>query len=107
MTTTPTERPAGSIDPKLLEILVCPLTKSTLEYDAEKQELEYQTAARQFSVSVERVEARQAGDLEAAAGLLLRDLPLLRLLQHHQTVPVPLRHRENSCVFHLPACPSQ
>ena len=27
------------IDPKLLEILVCPLTKSTLEYDAAKQEL--------------------------------------------------------------------
>jgi uncharacterized protein len=26
-------------DPKLLEILVCPLTKSPLEYDAEKQEL--------------------------------------------------------------------
>src|SRR5207302_3589125 len=34
-----TDRPAGSVDPKLLEILVCPLTKSTLEYDAEKQEL--------------------------------------------------------------------
>jgi uncharacterized protein YbaR (Trm112 family) len=29
----------GQIDPKLLEILVCPLTKSTLEYDADKQEL--------------------------------------------------------------------
>ena len=27
------------IDPKLLEILVCPLTKSTLVYDREKQEL--------------------------------------------------------------------
>ncbi|TVR06990.1 MAG: Trm112 family protein [Salinarimonadaceae bacterium] len=27
------------IDPKLLEILVCPLTKATLEYDAQKQEL--------------------------------------------------------------------
>ncbi len=27
------------IDPKLLEILVCPLTKTTLEYDAVKQEL--------------------------------------------------------------------
>lgn len=27
------------IDPKLLEILVCPLTKATLEYDADKQEL--------------------------------------------------------------------
>jgi uncharacterized protein YbaR (Trm112 family) len=27
------------IDPRLLEILVCPQTKNTLEYDAEKQEL--------------------------------------------------------------------
>lgn len=27
------------IDPKLLEILVCPLTKGTLEYDAGRQEL--------------------------------------------------------------------
>jgi uncharacterized protein YbaR (Trm112 family) len=26
-------------DPKLLEILVCPLTKTQLRYDAEKQEL--------------------------------------------------------------------
>ena len=33
------ERATSGIDPKLLEILVCPLTKSTLEYDAEKQEL--------------------------------------------------------------------
>src|SRR5262249_7609575 len=33
------DRPAGSVDPKLLEILVCPLTKGPLEYDAEKQEL--------------------------------------------------------------------
>jgi uncharacterized protein YbaR (Trm112 family) len=32
-------RPASSVDPKLLEILVCPLTKGRLEYDAEKQEL--------------------------------------------------------------------
>ena len=38
MTTSP-ERPAGSVDPKLLEILVCPLTKGPLENDAEKQEL--------------------------------------------------------------------
>lgn len=27
------------VDPKLLEILVCPLTKATLQYDAEAQEL--------------------------------------------------------------------
>lgn len=40
MPTNPTsDRPAGSVDPKLLEILVCPLTKTTLEYDPEKQEL--------------------------------------------------------------------
>lgn len=36
---TNTDRPASSIDPKLLEILVCPVTKGPLEYDAEKQEL--------------------------------------------------------------------
>jgi uncharacterized protein YbaR (Trm112 family) len=39
MTTTPQDRPAHSVDPRLLEILVCPLTKGPLEYDAEKQEL--------------------------------------------------------------------
>jgi uncharacterized protein len=39
MTTAPSDRPAGSIDPKLLEILVCPLTKGPLEYDVGKQEL--------------------------------------------------------------------
>ncbi|HEX5779386.1 MAG TPA: Trm112 family protein [Xanthobacteraceae bacterium] len=29
----------AQIDPKLLEILVCPVTKTTLEYDRERQEL--------------------------------------------------------------------
>ena len=27
------------VEPKLLEILVCPVTKTRLEYDAERQEL--------------------------------------------------------------------
>jgi hypothetical protein len=36
---TTSDRPAGDVDPKLLEILVCPLTKGPLEYDREKQEL--------------------------------------------------------------------
>lgn len=27
------------VDPKLLEVLVCPLTKTTLRYDADAQEL--------------------------------------------------------------------
>ena len=30
---------AGGVDPKLLEILVCPLTRATLSYDAARQEL--------------------------------------------------------------------
>jgi uncharacterized protein len=38
MTSSP-ERLEGTVDPKLLEILVCPLTKGPLEFDASKQEL--------------------------------------------------------------------
>ncbi len=34
-----TERTAAALDPRLLELLVCPLTKQTLEYDAQAQEL--------------------------------------------------------------------
>ena len=33
------DTPADGSDPKLLEILVCPLTKGPLEYDREAQEL--------------------------------------------------------------------
>jgi hypothetical protein len=33
------ERLEGTVDPKLLEILVCPLTKGPLEYDSARQEL--------------------------------------------------------------------
>ena len=29
----------ATVDPKLLEILVCPITKESLRYDAERQEL--------------------------------------------------------------------
>ena len=32
-------QPALGVDPKLLEILVCPLTKGTLRYDRDRQEL--------------------------------------------------------------------
>lgn len=31
--------PKMEVDPKLLEILVCPVTKSVLRYDRERQEL--------------------------------------------------------------------
>jgi uncharacterized protein YbaR (Trm112 family) len=33
------ERLDGTVDPKLLEILVCPITKGPLEFDASRQEL--------------------------------------------------------------------
>ena len=33
------EQRSRAVDPKLLEILVCPVTKTTLEYDRERQEL--------------------------------------------------------------------
>jgi uncharacterized protein YbaR (Trm112 family) len=36
---TPDPVEATRIDPKLLELLVCPLTKGSLDYDAERQEL--------------------------------------------------------------------
>ena len=38
MTDDPEDRRSG-VDPRLLDILVCPLTKATLSYDAERQEL--------------------------------------------------------------------
>ncbi len=39
MNTSPPDRVEGSVDPKLLEILVCPVTRGPLEFDATNQEL--------------------------------------------------------------------
>ena len=39
MTNESSAAPAPRVDPKLLEILVCPLTKGRLDYDAAAQEL--------------------------------------------------------------------
>ena len=38
MTDEPRPAPLG-VDPKLLEFLVCPITRATLSYDRERQEL--------------------------------------------------------------------
>ncbi len=43
-------RAAGALDPKLLELLVCPLTRTTLEYDAERQELISRAAKRAYPI---------------------------------------------------------
>lgn len=37
-------------DPKLLEMLVCPVTKATLRYDAQKQELISDKAGLAFPI---------------------------------------------------------
>jgi uncharacterized protein len=37
-------------DPKLLEILVCPLTKTTLHYDRDKQELVSRAAGLAYPI---------------------------------------------------------
>lgn len=50
---TPTETPAAEptrIDPRLLELLVCPLTKETLHYDAQAQELVSRSAKLAYPI---------------------------------------------------------
>ncbi len=39
-----------TIDPRLLEILVCPVTKTTLRYDRERQELISEAAKLAFPI---------------------------------------------------------
>ena len=40
----------GGVDPKLLEILVCPLTKTTLRYDRDRQELVSRAAGLAYPI---------------------------------------------------------
>jgi hypothetical protein len=40
----------ASVDPKLLEILVCPVTKGPLDYDSENQELISQQARLAYPI---------------------------------------------------------
>ncbi len=40
----------SKVDPKLLEILVCPVTKAPLQYDAERQELISEKARLAFPI---------------------------------------------------------
>jgi hypothetical protein len=41
---------AAKVDPKMLEILVCPVTKGPLEYDADAQELISRQAGLAFPI---------------------------------------------------------
>lgn len=44
------ETPERQLDRKLLELLVCPVTKTTLEYDAQAQELISRTAKLAYPI---------------------------------------------------------
>ena len=46
----PEAMPVLRVDPKLLELLVCPVTKATLEYDAERQELVSRSAKLAYPI---------------------------------------------------------
>ena len=66
---TPNRQQSGDVDPRLLDVLVCPLTRSALHYDRARQELISQQARKAFPVRdgvpimlVE--EARDLGDDE-------------------------------------------
>jgi uncharacterized protein YbaR (Trm112 family) len=50
MTTPSPDRPEATVDPKLLEILVCPLTKGPLEFDNARQELISRTAKLAYPI---------------------------------------------------------
>ena len=57
----------GKFDPKLVEILVCPLTRTTLAYDAARQELVSRAARLAFPIRdgmpvLVREEARDLDD---------------------------------------------
>nr|WP_245572700.1 Trm112 family protein [Lichenihabitans psoromatis] len=50
-TMRPARRPGeATVDPRLLEILVCPITKTTLAYDASRQELVSRAAKLAFPI---------------------------------------------------------
>jgi uncharacterized protein len=62
-----------AVDPKLLEVLVCPVTKGPLSYDRERQELVSDKARLAFpirdGIPIMLVdEARRLGDSDSRAG---------------------------------------
>lgn len=64
---TPPSETTRAVDPRLLELLVCPVTKGTLKYDAAKQELVSTNARLAYPIRdgipiMLTEEARELGD---------------------------------------------
>ncbi|GBD45126.1 hypothetical protein HRbin40_02628 [bacterium HR40] len=72
------ERSEPGIDPKLLEILVCPLTKGRLRYDRERNELVSEQAGLAYPIR---------------DGIPIMLVDEARRLDEEQTVPEPLRRK--------------
>ena len=70
MTDTPTE--PAAVDPRLLEVLVCPLTHTTLEYDRERAELVSRAANLAYPIrdGVPIMLPEEARALDAPTGAL-------------------------------------
>lgn len=69
MNDTP-QTPAGEVDPRLLELLVCPLTKTALRYDRARAELISKAAGLAYPIRdgvpvMLPEEARELGDDES------------------------------------------
>ncbi len=62
-------KPVSKIDPRLLEILVCPLTKAQLQYDSTAQELISRAAGLAYPIvdGVPIMLPDEARDLNAVA----------------------------------------
>ena len=60
------DRRRGRLDPRLLELLVCPLTRTVLEYDAERQELVSRAARLAYPIrdGIPIMLAEEARELE-------------------------------------------
>ena len=71
-TQTPSPIPAREVDPSLLEILVCPVTRGPLHYDRDAQELISKSARLAYPIRdgvpiMLESEARELSDAEAEA----------------------------------------
>lgn len=71
-THAPSADTARDVDPALLEILVCPVTRGPLHYDREKQELVSKSARLAYPIRdgvpiMLESEARELSDAEAKA----------------------------------------
>lgn len=66
----PPETRGAQVDPKLLEILVCPVTHTRLRYDAEKQELISEAAGLAYPIrdGIPIMLAEEARRLDGEAG---------------------------------------